>query len=50
MNESCHLQWQVILTHLPMAKMAAISQTIYSDVIVWMKSLDFDKNFTEVCS
>ena len=29
------------LTHLPLDKMAAISQTIFSDVFSWMKSLIF---------
>ena len=31
-------------------KMAAISQTVFSDAFSWMKSLYFDKNFNEVCS
>ena len=37
-------------THLSQDKMAAISQTIFSDAFSWMKTLYFDQNFTEVCS
>ena len=37
------------LTHLPLNKMAAITQTLFSDAFSWMKSLNFDSNFTEVC-
>ena len=36
------------LTDLPVDKLAAISQTIYSEAFSWMKS--FDKKITEVCS
>ena len=39
-----------ILTHLPVDKMAAISQTIFSDSFSWMNSLYFDQNFPEVFS
>ena len=42
------------LTHLPLDKMAAISQTICSDAFSWLKILYFYgffyQNFTEVCS
>ena len=38
------------LTHLSLDKMAAISQTIFSDAFSWMTTLYFDQNFTEVCS
>ena len=38
------------LTHLPLDKMAAISQTIFSDAFSWMKFLYFDYDFTEFCS
>ena len=30
------------LTHLPLDKMAAISQTLFSDAFSWMKTFDFD--------
>ena len=36
-------------THLPLDKMAAISQTIFSDTLSWMKVLYFDQDFTELC-
>ena len=38
------------LTHLPLDKMVAISQTIFSHAFSWMKHLYFDYNFTDVCS
>ena len=31
----------LLLTHLPLNKMAAISHTIYSDTFVWIKSFEF---------
>ena len=34
------------LTHLPLGKMAAVSQTIFSDAFSWMNF--FALNFTEV--
>ena len=43
--ESC-----VHLTHLPLTKMAAISQMIFSNAFLWMKILYFDWYITEVCS
>ena len=39
-----------LLTHLPLDKIASISQTMLSDAFSWMKSLYFDYNFTEGCS
>ena len=39
-----------LLTHLPLDKMVAISQTIFSNIFSWMKCLYFDYNFAEVCS
>ena len=36
-----------ILAHLPLDKMAAISQTIFSDAFSRMKILYFDINFIE---
>ena len=38
------------LVHLPLDKMAAISQTTYSNAFSWMKNFVFWCNFTEVCS
>ena len=38
-----------ILTHLPVDKMAAISQTTYSNEFTWIESLYFDYIFIEVC-
>ena len=38
------------LTHLALDKMAAISQTTFSDAFSWKKILYFDPNFTKVCS
>ena len=38
------------LTHLPLDKMAAISQTTFSNAISSMTNLYCDSNFTEVCS
>ena len=38
------------LTHLPLDKMAAISQTIFWDAFSWMKHFVCWLNFTEVCS
>ena len=35
------------LTHIPLDKMGAISQTTYSNIFSSMKMLDFDSNFTE---
>ena len=41
----------VHLTHLPLYKMTAISQTIFLDVFLWMKSFVFWLKFqAEVCS
>ena len=40
----------LLITHLPLDKMAAVSQTIFSYAFSWMKILYFDSNFTEVCS
>ena len=34
-----------LLTHLPLDKMAAISQTVFSDAFLWMKSLVFRLKF-----
>ena len=34
-----------VLTHLPLDKMAAISQTILSDAFLWMKSFVFWSKF-----
>ena len=43
-NESLvHLKW---LTHLTVDKMAAISQTIFSDAFSWMKNITFWLNFS----
>ena len=39
-------QW----THHPLYKMAAISQTTFTNVFLWMKILHFDSNFYEVYS
>ena len=36
------------LTHPPLDKMAAISQTVSSDAFSWMNSLYLDYSFTEV--
>ena len=41
------LSW---FTHFPLDKMAAISQTIFSDAFLEWKVLYFDYTFTEVCS
>ena len=38
------------LAHLSLDKMPAISQTLFSDVISWMKVLYFDLDSIEVCS
>ena len=38
------------LTHLPLDKMAAISQTIFSYAFSWIKVLYFDWILTEFCS
>ena len=46
---SCHL-FVVGLTHLPLIKMAAISQTTSSNTFSWIKSFVFRSNFTKVCS
>ena len=37
------------LTHLPLDKMAAISQMIFSDAFSWMENFVFWKKSTEVC-
>ena len=42
------LNIEAVLTHLPLDKMATISQTIYSDAFHEWKILYFDQNFTEV--
>ena len=42
--------WTKPITHLPLDKMAAISQTIFSDTFSWMKSFVYWLKFTEVCS
>ena len=47
---SCSFAREPTLTHLPLNKMAAISQTTFSNAFSWMKILYFDSNFTEVCS
>ena len=42
-----------VLTHFPLNKMAAISQMIFSNAFLWMKSfvfLYFNQNFTKGCS
>ena len=39
----------VLDRHLPLDKMAAISQTTFSNTFLWMKSLYFDSDFIEVC-
>ena len=39
-----------LLTHLPLDKMAAISQTTFLNGFSWMKILYFYSNFTTVCS
>ena len=39
-----------LLSHLPLDKMAAISQTTFSNAFSWMKSFVFDSNSTELCS
>ena len=42
---------ECVVTHLPLNKMAAISQMIFSDAFSWMKNFVFlIKKFTEVCS
>ena len=38
------------LTHLPLDKIAAIWQTTCSNAFSWMKILEFQKKFTEICS
>ena len=38
-----------MLTHLPLDKIPAISQTIFSDAFLWMKSFVFWSNSIEVC-
>ena len=38
------------LTHLPLDKMAAILQVIFSDAFLWTKSFVFLLNFPEFCS
>ena len=45
-------QWEINigLTHLPLDKMAAVLQTIFSYPFSWMKSFVFWSNFTKVCS
>ena len=42
-------EMSLFLTHLPLDKLATISQTIISDAFSWMK-MYFDENFSEVCS
>ena len=42
-----HISW---LTHWGRDKMAAVSQTTLSNAFSWMKMLEFDYDFTEVCS
>ena len=42
--------WYQTQERIPLDKMAAISQTIFSDAFSWLKVLCFDSNFTEVCS
>ena len=41
----CHDVCSILLTHLPRAKMAAISQTICSNAFSWMKLFEFQINF-----
>ena len=43
-------QWWQSLIHLLFDKMAAISQTIFSEAFSWMKKMHFDYNLIEVCS
>ena len=43
-----HLRY--LLNSSPLDKMAAISPTIFSDSVSWMKTLVFWLNITEVCS
>ena len=38
------------LTHWGRDKMAAIFQTTFSNAFSWMKYMNFDRDFTEVCS
>ena len=38
LDQRCKIPW---LTHLPLVKMAAISQSIFSDAFLWMKSFVF---------
>ena len=38
----------VVLTTLPLDKMAAILQKIFSDTFSWIKIFEFDNNFTEL--
>ena len=40
-NFSCQALNTDSLTHLPLDKMATISETIFSDAILWMKSFVF---------
>ena len=44
------LHWGLFLIHLGREKMAPIFQTTFSNVFPWIKSMNFDWNFTEVCS
>ena len=44
---ACNLA--LVLTHLPLDKMATISQTIFWNAFSLMQSLCFDQNFTEIC-
>ena len=48
-QKTFHIELEVLqyspLTHLPLDKMAAISQTISSDAFLWMKSLVFWSKF-----
>ena len=46
MNED--MFYEIALTHLPLNKIAAISQTTYSNAYSWMKVSYFDPIFTEV--
>ena len=36
-----------VLIHLPLGKMVVISQTLFSDALLWMKYFVFWLNFTE---
>ena len=47
-SDKCH-ENSPVLTNLSLGKMAAISQTIFSDAFSWMKSFEFQKQNPLVC-